>query len=94
MIFKNVLIKAMIFTTNKKNILSLLVLVLLISPLFIDVLIAQTAPTGAPTTPNTPAGVCIPPSTCAPIDGGISILTLLAAAFGLQKLYTTSKNKK
>lgn len=41
-----------------------------------------------------PVGGCWPPSTCIPIDGGISFLLLAGAAYGGKKIYEISKKEK
>lgn len=41
-----------------------------------------------------PPGGCWPPSTCIPLDGGISFLLLAGAAYGGKKMYDVSKDKK
>jgi hypothetical protein len=41
-----------------------------------------------------PPGGCWPPSTCIPIDGGLSFLLLAGAAYGGKKIYDTAKKEK
>lgn len=50
---------------------------------------------GPPAPPGGGGGpACWPPSTCIPIDGGLSFLLLAGALYGGKKIYDTSKNKK
>lgn len=41
-----------------------------------------------------PPGGCWPPSSCIPIDGGLSFLLIAGAAYGAKKFYDTSKTQK
>lgn len=41
-----------------------------------------------------PPGGCWPPSTCIPIDGGLSFLLLAGAAYGAKKIHDISKKEK
>jgi len=44
--------------------------------------------------PSGPPGGCWPPSTCIPIDGGISFLLIAGAAYGAKKVHDISKKEK
>jgi hypothetical protein len=49
---------------------------------------------GPPTFPGGgggPPGGCWPPSTCIPIDGGLSFLLVAGAAYGAKKIFDHSK---
>jgi hypothetical protein len=46
-----------------------------------------------PTGPDGPAqGVCFPPGTCVPIDGGISFLLAAGIGLGAKKILDARKN--
>ena len=49
---------------------------------------------GAPGGPGGPPGGCWPPSTCIPIDGGLSFLLIAGAAYGGKKVYDISKDNE
>ena len=71
---------------NIKPIVSLLAFFVLIT---VDLYAA--GPPGPPGGGGGPPGGCWPPSTCIPIDGGLSFLLVAGAAYGAKKIYDNSK---
>lgn len=78
---------------NRISIRPILIVVGLFLLLSVD-LYAGGAPPGPPGGGGGPPGGCWPPSSCIPIDGGLSFLLLAGAAFGGKKVYDISKKEK
>ena len=77
----------------KKHIKSLVLLLFLLVAFSIDLLAG--GPPGPPGGGGGgPPGGCWPPSSCIPIDGGISFLLLAGAVYGGKKIVDISKNEK
>ncbi len=72
---------------DKMYILLTLVLILGFS------LINDVLASGAPGPPGGGGAPCWPPSTCIPIDGGLSFLLVAGAAYGAKKIYGVAKDK-
>jgi len=51
-------------------------------------------PPGPPNGGGGPPGGCWPPSTCIPLDGGLSFLLMAGVAYGGKKMYDISKENK
>lgn len=60
----------------------------------ISVVAYAAGPPGPPNGGGGPPGGCWPPSTCIPLDGGLSFLLMAGAAYGGKKMYDFSKDKK
>ena len=59
-----------------------------------SVIAYAAGPPGPPTGGGGPPGGCWPPSTCIPLDGGLSFLLMAGVAYGGKKMYDISKENK
>jgi hypothetical protein len=69
-------------------------LFLLVLLVFNNLELFAAGPPGPPGGGGGPPGGCWPPSTCIPIDGGLSFLLLAGVAYGGKKVYDISKDKE